>query len=90
MKARMSSASGGVSAWLVPPHESLSDVSRMNGRTRRLAWLVWAIVLASFVVVCFALGYTEAGFVGLATGLVAPPAGRVGVYLAHRWGLDSD
>ena len=71
-------------------HESLSSVSRENRRSRRLAWLVWAVVLAVFVVLCFALGYTEAGLVGLFTGLVAPPAGMFGAYLARRWGLGSD
>jgi hypothetical protein len=62
----------------------------MSRRTRRLAWLVWALVLSAFIVLCFVLGYTEAGYLGLVTGLVAPPAGMFGVYLARRWGLDSD
>jgi hypothetical protein len=62
----------------------------MNRRTRRLVWLVWALVLAAFVVLCFVLGYTEAGYVGLVTALVAPLAGWFGAYLARRWGLDSD
>jgi hypothetical protein len=70
--------------------ESLSGVSRMNSRTRRHAWLVWALVLAAFVVLCFVLGYTEAGIVGIVTGLLAPPAGLFGAYLARRWGLGSD
>jgi hypothetical protein len=51
---------------------------------------VWALVLAAFVVLCFVLGYTEAGIVGLVIGLLAPPAGMFGANLARRWALGSD
>jgi hypothetical protein len=62
----------------------------MTTRTRTLVWLVWALVSAPFVVLCFALGYTQAGYVTLVTALVAPLAGRFGAYLALRWSRDSD
>jgi hypothetical protein len=65
-------------------------VSRTTRRTRRSLWLAWAAVGVAFAVLCFALGYTEAGYVTLAACLVAPLAGKFGAYLALRGTRGSD
>ena len=60
---------------------------KVTRRPRRVVWLTWALVVLAFVILCFVFGFTEAGVVALAAGLIAPPAGCFGVYLARRWGL---
>ena len=65
-------------------------MTRTANRTRWAVGLALVLIWGAFVVMAFVWGRPGAGYVTLASGLTAVPAGMLGVYLATRSRRDSD